>query len=473
MNKVAFLWLFLSFSLLASVSTFAQINIAHTITQPTYCYYGNGKMDFSGLTPSSSFQLHYTKNGSIQPTIDIKSTPFGSYELTHLGPGTYTDIYVSNGSLHSNILGPVVLNDAAIPIISLGSVKNPATCQVSNGAITIKGFIPNATYTFTYTKNSSNIYKSPLMAVNDTGCFIITGLTEGLYEHIQFKSSATGCASTTLAPIELKSDPNISYTLTNMAAVCGDSTGNITLYGLYPGAKYSVDYTKNNISQHRDGLVANRWGGIDIIGLGAGTYDKIKASPADCDISTAITGPIQITATAVQNVLIKTVPGNVVSPTDTVIFIAKASNTGRHPRFLWQKNGVPVQGHANFYMDHHFKNGDIITCTVTSILCSELSTAGNNIIMSVVQNNSAAAAAINNVTLSSGFRLFPNPTNSILFVDSKEPVNIEVTDINGKIVREMRQDKYVDMSKLANGIYLIHLYNKEGLLLHVGRVVKE
>jgi hypothetical protein len=70
-------------------------------------------------------------------------------------------------------------------------------------------------------------------------------------------------------------------------------------------------------------------------------------------------------------------------------------------------------------------------------------------------------------------RVYPNPTHSILFIESKAPVNVTVTDITGRVLIHSTQETFVDMSALVNGLYIVHIYNQEGALIRVEKVVKE
>lgn len=381
------------------------------------------------------------------------------------------------GCVSTNILGPFTVTIPVTGSINVQSVISPSTCNVSNGVIKISGLTPNSTYTYSYNKGVASVYNSALIAVDATGVYNITGLNEGEYDNLQFKPSSTGCPSPAISQVNLTSSPTISSVFTSMAAICGDSTGKITLNGLYPTATYRVYYQKNGDAHLAEGLVANNAGSVTIPNLGPGVYSQITASPVGCANYSSAVGPVTITATATQGLILTPTPGNSIVAGDSVTFVAVASNTGLATSYHWKKNSTNLSSTGSTYIAHNLINGDTISCTVSSYICGVLTSTSSSVIMNVTaakhDNNNQGTTGIDKLSVENDIKLYPNPTSSILFIDSKVPVNIKVTDIMGKVVKEMPQDKYIDMSRLVSGIYLVHLYNDTGLLLHVERVVKE
>ena len=67
----------------------------------------------------------------------------------------------------------------------------------------------------------------------------------------------------------------------------------------------------------------------------------------------------------------------------------------------------------------------------------------------------------------------PNPTTGLVFVQYSKPLNIVVSGIDGKIILEKSLSKDIDVAPLANGVYLITLYDEEGRKLLTKKLVKE
>jgi hypothetical protein len=71
-----------------------------------------------------------------------------------------------------------------------------------------------------------------------------------------------------------------------------------------------------------------------------------------------------------------------------------------------------------------------------------------------------------------GIKVFPNPTKSLLFIESVSNINIDVKDITGRtLITET--SKVVDMSNLVPGMYIIYIKDAEGNVMQIEKVVKE
>ncbi len=68
-------------------------------------------------------------------------------------------------------------------------------------------------------------------------------------------------------------------------------------------------------------------------------------------------------------------------------------------------------------------------------------------------------------SLNSEIRLYPNPTNNTLNIQTKNfnPVLVSVFDINGKKISEQKYISQIDVSALTSGIYFIELKGKDGV----------
>lgn len=59
-------------------------------------------------------------------------------------------------------------------------------------------------------------------------------------------------------------------------------------------------------------------------------------------------------------------------------------------------------------------------------------------------------------------KIFPNPSNDILTITSKENYyRMEIVDVKGSVVLSEKFNNTIDISKLAKGKYLLKLYDKE------------
>jgi hypothetical protein len=70
-------------------------------------------------------------------------------------------------------------------------------------------------------------------------------------------------------------------------------------------------------------------------------------------------------------------------------------------------------------------------------------------------------------------KIYPNPTESKVYIQSPVSVLVSVKDVTGKTIYEARETKEVDLSKYADGVYLFSISDKEGTeLMKQQRVTK-
>jgi len=89
--------------------------------------------------------------------------------------------------------------------------------------------------------------------------------------------------------------------------------------------------------------------------------------------------------------------------------------------------------------------------------------------------NDQMALAIYDVTISAtegtaenssaAVRIFPNPTNGIINMESEGVMSIEVIDITGRVVISQQGAESVDMSQLPNGVYAVRTLTEKGTSL--------
>ncbi len=79
------------------------------------------------------------------------------------------------------------------------------------------------------------------------------------------------------------------------------------------------------------------------------------------------------------------------------------------------------------------------------------------------------------VSLREQIHIYPNPvtrTNSRLYIDAPFAVNIKLTDLAGKLVKKEANTKVMTVGELPSGIYLLHISDKEGVLLKTEKLVR-
>ncbi|MBA3682188.1 MAG: T9SS type A sorting domain-containing protein [Bacteroidetes bacterium] len=128
----------------------------------------------------------------------------------------------------------------------------------------------------------------------------------------------------------------------------------------------------------------------------------------------------------------------------------------------------------------HFTQKNASTCTgdlAYGIMCYQDSTFGLKQFTSLPCNYSNPTS-INNVdTQINGFKIFPNPTNSILNLELNGSIGIEdciikIRNVIGQIVFEAKAKEQINIRELKPGIYFLQLYHKEKLIA-TEKIIKE
>ena len=123
--------------------------------------------------------------------------------------------------------------------------------------------------------------------------------------------------------------------------------------------------------------------------------------------------------------------------------------------------------HSNFYTEN-FEKGDILWAG------REISSNENNNYFLAIEYDILAynsSLSITSVDLKEAPILFPNPTNSQLSFNSDQNYKIEVFDLSGIKVMEVKGNT-LDMSVLSNATYLVKAFNKQTKEKNTYKVVK-
>ncbi|MEZ5016118.1 MAG: T9SS type A sorting domain-containing protein [Flavipsychrobacter sp.] len=69
-------------------------------------------------------------------------------------------------------------------------------------------------------------------------------------------------------------------------------------------------------------------------------------------------------------------------------------------------------------------------------------------------------------------RVYPNPVNNTMHIDSDQPIYTELIALDGKVVIKKTTNKSLDVSNLPANMYFLNCYNLEGQLLHTEKIIK-
>ena len=68
-------------------------------------------------------------------------------------------------------------------------------------------------------------------------------------------------------------------------------------------------------------------------------------------------------------------------------------------------------------------------------------------------------------------KIYPNPTNGLLYVSSSILVDVTILTMDGKVIQLVENAEMIDLTDVANGIYLASISDKDGEFLKMERIV--
>ncbi|MFZ5554914.1 MAG: gliding motility-associated C-terminal domain-containing protein, partial [Bacteroidota bacterium] len=281
----------------SSVTITVNANPAFAIgatVNPSGCGLNDGSITLTGLSPSTNYTITYD-DGSIVNLGSVTTTAGGTYTITGLGAGTYSNFVVtSTAGCATTVNGPVNLVDPSAPTGTVSASTNPTTCGGTDGTITISGLTPSSTYDISYSDGSSTI---TLTGVTSTagGTYTITGLAAGTYSG--FSLTLAGCtgAATGSATLSDPASPTFTSgaTFTNPTS-CGAADGTITLSGLLPSTSYNLSYDGPSGTVVVGNITTDASGNYVITGLVQGSYTNFVITATN-NCSTTSTTNVTLT----------------------------------------------------------------------------------------------------------------------------------------------------------------------------------
>lgn len=97
-----------------------------------------------------------------------------------------------------------------------------------------------------------------------------------------------------------------------------------------------------------------------------------------------------------------------------------------------------------------------------------------NLVFNIIEydlNAQTISLNTNDIKLDGKIKLFPNPTNSMLSLNSDKDYNIEVFDLNGRKIMEVEGNN-LDMSNLSKATYIVKAFDKASKETYSYKVVR-
>jgi gliding motility-associated-like protein len=291
-----------------------------SFTHPTQCSSPTGTIVLNGLTPSTSFSVLLTKNGSPAPAQTISSDASGNLTITGLTAGLYTAVSVSLNGCPSNAVGPFSLTDPAPPASPTPGANGPI-CSGTDLSLTAST-VPGATYSWTGPNGFASTQQNPVITA-------ATGAAAGSYT---VTATVAGCASLPASvPVVVNPTPAAAVVSSN-SPVCSGTDINLFATSA-AGATYSWTGPGGYTSNQQNPVIAaapTTAGGSYTVIATLGTCSSVAAFT-----TVVVNGTPVLGAGTVQN------PTNCNSTTGSISFSGLVASTSYSVTYV-KNGGAPV-----------------------------------------------------------------------------------------------------------------------------------
>jgi len=131
--------------------------------------------------------------------------------------------------------------------------------------------------------------------------------------------------------------------------------------------------------------------------------------------------------------------------------------------YQWIRNGVLIPGATD--STYTVKaNGEYRVVVTKGEECSDTSDV-------YLINNYTGIAGIN--ALAESISVYPNPATDKITIQSPVRVNVVLTDVSGRMIKQVENAHKVNIQGLASGLYLLKITDREGRLIKVSKVVRQ
>ncbi|MCD6013546.1 MAG: C-terminal target protein [Flavipsychrobacter sp.] len=419
-------------------------------------------------------------------------------------PGIYTVQATNTSTTCTNSMsGFVTVSVTAYPVVS-AITGSSTVCQGSNTTLA------NATPAGVWSSGSTSIAS----VVSTTG--VVNGVAAGTATITYTVTNGTGCATSVTTNITVLAAPTVAA-ITGLSSVCQGLL--IHLSNATPGGTWSSDNTaiatistSGNVTGVAPGIVNISYtvtsgsgcsaSAVLPITVGnpmptaalipAGTATLCGGNPVTLNVltsdSTGITyswylGSVLIpgetnsnyfatssgvyTARIDNGTCYQEFSGtNVMDPpvaTITLDTFAGLLFTGAYSTYQWYMNGTAIPGATSNNVTVG-PVGSIFTVVVTDINgCTDTSDAYIIVPLPI---------SVKSVIADNDIRIYPNPATSVLHIDAPAPVYVSVFTADGRVLIDRKEAVSINVSQLADGMYMIKVYDENNNLLKTDKFIK-
>ena len=153
------------------------------------------------------------------------------------------------------------------------------------------------------------------------------------------------------------------------------------------------------------------------------------------------------------------------APNPIIIGFGQTLTTGNYVSYQWYKGGTDPANKINLAVSNSYHagtSGDYYVLVTDANGCHQFS-----------PKYTVSSTGVNNITgQQNSVRIFPNPATNVINIEASVKVRIRISGLDGRTLLEQNDVKSMDISALANGVYMINVYDQDNNQLKVERLVK-
>jgi hypothetical protein len=133
--------------------------------------------------------------------------------------------------------------------------------------------------------------------------------------------------------------------------------------------------------------------------------------------------------------------------------------------YQWYYNGSVIPGATSSSM-HAIANGNYKVAVTDTNGCQSMSD-----IYILSNYTGGTGVGVKNVNLDQQIRIYPNPAANTVHIESPVTVRTAISSIDGKVLISKTSDN-IDISGLADGVYIMRIYDENGTAVKTEKLVK-
>jgi hypothetical protein len=248
-------------------------------------------------------------------------------------------------------------------------------------------------------------------------------------------TNANGCSATSPASvITVNPSPVSTITYASPLVFC---QGSAVVLNTYTGSGLTYQWLRNAVPIPGATAASN-------IASQSGSYAIQVTNTFGCN---RISPPVVVQVNAL--------------PTPQVVRNGFTLSTGQYILYQWYFNTQPLAGATSRQLTVS-QNGAYSVSVTDSNGCTNLSP------ISFVNSLGLGHASVSGSEVS----VYPNPTHNMIHVDAPVKVKLNLRDVSGKVVMSGDAVKELDLTNLADGMYLLYITNMEGQLIKAEKINK-